>query len=207
MTRDRNICRFCLSSKFTPTNPLISPCNCRGSLEFVHLKCLNRWRRIDVARNGIRCTLCLTNYTFQSPYQLEIIPETKGVFLYCLQYPGLILMLYNYIYTISLSSARNYNDYAFLEDFYRQSHYVFHLSYAVFFFSEWNVVNRNLYWQQLKSIWVFLLFGLHYYMFSLLHRDIFIIGPFLSFYMGLYWKGHLHILGAINNRIGQLEDE
>jgi hypothetical protein len=207
MTEGKKICRFCLSSKFTVMNPLISPCNCRGSLEFVHLKCLNRWRRLDVARNGRICSLCLSNYTFDSPYQLELIPETKGIFLYCLKYPGLILMIYNYIYTITLSSARNYSDYYFLEDLYRTSHYVFHFTYAVFFYSEWNVVNRNLYWQQLKSIWFLLLLSLHFYMFTLLDKDIFIVGPFLSFYMGLYWKGHIHILESINTHIGQIENE
>ncbi len=40
-------CRFCLLEEDTSTihkNPLISPCDCKGSLKYVHLDCLTRWQ-------------------------------------------------------------------------------------------------------------------------------------------------------------------
>ena len=39
------ICRICLDGdlKDEPDNPLISPCNCSGSMKYVHLECLATW--------------------------------------------------------------------------------------------------------------------------------------------------------------------
>ena len=34
-------CRICLDD--TGTSELISPCNCRGTMEFVHRECLDKW--------------------------------------------------------------------------------------------------------------------------------------------------------------------
>ena len=90
------LCRFCLSTKNDSLNPLISPCQCKGSMEFVHLRCLNRWREIDVLRNGRLCLLCLTKYT--DCIEFEIIPKTDSLTHYILSYPGLLLLYYNAIY-------------------------------------------------------------------------------------------------------------
>lgn len=207
MTEERNICRFCLASKITQANPLISPCNCKGSLEFVHLKCLNRWRQMDVTRNSRTCFLCLTNYRLLQPFQFEQIPENQTMWLYCLNYPGLLLLAYNYIYAIAMASNRSYTDYIFLRDLYVASHYVFHLTYIGLFWTEWRVINREFYWRQLKTIWTPLLLGVHLFLFSSLENDGFLVGPLLSFYMGIYWKLHLGMLRTVNAELAQLENE
>ncbi len=204
MDQDRSLCRFCLSSKNVSANPLISPCNCKGSLEFVHLKCLNRWRRVDLQRNGRMCGLCLTNYIHLQPIQFEVIPETTTIVLYCLDYPGLLLLFYNYIYSIVLSSTHN-PDYEFLQTYYIFSQYVFHCVYAYFFYSEWNVANKELYWHQIKTVWTPVVVGTHIYMFVLLQESAFLLGPFLSFYMGLYWVLHKRLLRRMNNQIAQMD--
>ena len=206
MLQERNICRFCLSSKDLSANPLITPCNCKGSLEFVHLKCLNRWRRVDIQRNGRTCSLCLTNYIFLQPMQMERIPDTRGIIVYCLEYPGLVLLFYNYIYAIVLSSYKN-PDFFFLQDYYIFSQYVFHFAYFYFFFSEWNVSNRDLYWKQVKTLWTPILFGGHAYMFVLMNQNAYFLGPFLSFYMGLYWYTHKRLLHNVNAQLTHLQDE
>ena len=37
-------CRICLQEgEFSGENPLISPCNCTGSVKFLHLECLRKW--------------------------------------------------------------------------------------------------------------------------------------------------------------------
>jgi len=37
------ICRICLESECIKENPLIVPCNCKGTMQYVHLNCLKRW--------------------------------------------------------------------------------------------------------------------------------------------------------------------
>jgi hypothetical protein len=207
MTEPEKICRFCLCNKQTRKNPLISPCNCKGSLEFVHLKCLNRWRRMDVLRNGRLCSLCQTDYAFLPPFIMETIPQTNTIFLYCLNYPGLVLVTYNYIYAVALSSNKSMSDQIFLQAVYITSQYVFHFVYFFFLFTEWNVVNRQMYWRQLKTLWTPVLIAFHMFLFTLLQNDVFILAPFISFYMGIYWKIHLRLLENINTELNNIERE
>ena len=47
-------CRICFSPE-EDNNRLIKPCNCKGSMEYVHEKCINQWIR----HAGIdKCDLC-----------------------------------------------------------------------------------------------------------------------------------------------------
>jgi hypothetical protein len=206
MTEEK-LCRFCLQNKQTVKNPLISPCNCKGSLEFVHLKCLNRWRRIDVQRNGRLCLICLTNYAFLPPFIQETIPQNNSIFLYYLNYPGLVLITYNYIYAVALSSNKSLTDQLFLQYFYMFSQYIFHLLYFFLLFTEWNVMNKHLYWRQLKTFETALIIAFHLFLILLLQNDLFIVAPFVSFYMGLYWRIHIRLLENINIQLHHLEQE
>ncbi|EGR28147.1 hypothetical protein IMG5_182310 [Ichthyophthirius multifiliis] len=38
-----NICKICLSEFEESENPLINPCECSGSMQYVHLECLQYW--------------------------------------------------------------------------------------------------------------------------------------------------------------------
>ena len=62
-------CRFCLSETFTPDNPLLNPCNCSGSMKYIHLKCLQTWVNsrlhldkkngiVSIVWQGLSCELC-----------------------------------------------------------------------------------------------------------------------------------------------------
>lgn len=190
------LCRFCLSSHQTQINPLVSPCACKGSLEFVHLKCLNRWRQLDFTRNGHQCSLCMTNYTIFYTVIFEKIPETNSLTIYYLSYPGLFLSLYNYLYVILLSA--NITAPSEYMNIYLWSHYVFHGLYMGEFVSHWSVIHRKRYWRQVNRPIVFMLFILHGYLLFLFHQDVYIIGPLISFFMGIYWHVHLRFLRNIN---------
>ena len=55
------ICRICLSDE-TQTD-LVSPCECKGTIAYVHETCLNKWRMMHHAtiRQDV-CQLCMTAY-------------------------------------------------------------------------------------------------------------------------------------------------
>lgn len=62
---DNQICRFCLDIKISETDPFISPCNCKGSIEYVHLKCLFRWMYGDRLQDPREeCNMCNAAYTY-----------------------------------------------------------------------------------------------------------------------------------------------
>ena len=64
------ICRICLSGK--DASELVSPCACRGTQAYVHLRCLRRWQQTSNSssphesppnpKRGRQCPVCLTNY-------------------------------------------------------------------------------------------------------------------------------------------------
>lgn len=62
-------CRICFSRDPSELNPLIAPCSCRGSLEFIHLLCLREWLETKVVKKvypmafyyswkNLKCEIC-----------------------------------------------------------------------------------------------------------------------------------------------------
>ncbi|XP_045038177.2 probable E3 ubiquitin-protein ligase MARCHF10 isoform X2 [Desmodus rotundus] len=41
-------CRICQMTGGSPTNPLLEPCSCVGSLQFVHQECLKKWLKVKI---------------------------------------------------------------------------------------------------------------------------------------------------------------
>ena len=55
-------CRFC----YGEDPPLIQPCNCKGSMAYVHGHCLGQWLE---TRPSLRCDIC--NYSIQQTLELK----------------------------------------------------------------------------------------------------------------------------------------
>jgi len=80
-------CRVCYGDA-SETNPLLSPCDCKGSVEFIHLRCLYTWIHLS---NKKRCELCLVTYVLDDlaldtvvtppPYILCFSTQTHSMFL------------------------------------------------------------------------------------------------------------------------------
>lgn len=66
--QDPPTCRICLGEE-SDLGLFVSPCNCRGTLRFVHPTCLKQW--IQTSGRG-RCSTCRQNYR---------IPLTIGLYL------------------------------------------------------------------------------------------------------------------------------
>lgn len=78
-TGDNEMCRFCHAEEHTNENPLLSICNCTGSLRFVHFKCLKVWLNFKLATKK---QAYLTSYFWKS-FECEICK---------LQYPGIFFL-------------------------------------------------------------------------------------------------------------------
>src|SRR3990167_7919241 len=48
-------CRICMENK----PPLISPCNCKGSIKYVHKECITKWLKTS---GKTTCELCKFSY-------------------------------------------------------------------------------------------------------------------------------------------------
>ena len=68
-------CRICLEDE-TDIDKLIAPCRCSGSSKYVHLDCLQTWRR--TSRGGVgenKCMECHTEYLVRKTHERERILE------------------------------------------------------------------------------------------------------------------------------------
>ena len=57
--QESDSCRVCMESS-EETSQLIKPCNCKGSVEFIHFHCLKKW--IDHSHDDDICGICKTKY-------------------------------------------------------------------------------------------------------------------------------------------------
>jgi E3 ubiquitin-protein ligase DOA10 len=67
-------CRFCLNDSTTDKNPMIRPCDCKGTSGNIHLKCLQDWlnskckvQRLSIFQENYifrksQCEICKTTY-------------------------------------------------------------------------------------------------------------------------------------------------
>ena len=71
MSEEKNECRICFDIG-TANDPLITPCDCKGTSAYIHKSCLNNWRQFNIgAPAWERCMECRGKYTFYSKYPTE----------------------------------------------------------------------------------------------------------------------------------------
>lgn len=77
-------CRICLEESYTDVNPLICPCNCDGTMKYIHLKCLQRALRSKVTTRSsenslsfswktMNCDLCKKAYPYKFMLENNVI--------------------------------------------------------------------------------------------------------------------------------------
>jgi len=64
------VCRICYEIEDSH-NPLLSPCNCKGTIEFIHTNCFYKWLHVS---SEYSCKLCNTVYSIEE-LQLESLYE------------------------------------------------------------------------------------------------------------------------------------
>ncbi|VDB86482.1 unnamed protein product [Peniophora sp. CBMAI 1063] len=70
-------CRICLDGPDPELGRLIRPCLCRGSISYVHVKCLNRWRESSNTA-FFSCPQCHYRYNFRRTKVLGLATNPIG---------------------------------------------------------------------------------------------------------------------------------
>ncbi|KLO13979.1 hypothetical protein SCHPADRAFT_851864 [Schizopora paradoxa] len=79
---DQKQCRICLDGPDPELGRLIKPCLCKGSISYVHVKCLQRWRTTSVSKAAFfACPQCHYRYHFArtNAYGIATNPLFVGV--------------------------------------------------------------------------------------------------------------------------------
>ena len=74
-----SVCRVCYGEA-EPNNELVEPCECKGSIGFIHRKCLRRWVRSTANQFRHRCELCKSPYNHLHAL-LEVVQEPRPYWL------------------------------------------------------------------------------------------------------------------------------
>lgn len=200
MAQDKPLCRFCLESSHRASNPLLDPCQCKGSMQFVHKVCLNRWRLIDIARNGTVCSLCRTPYIFISKQSLESIPYEHCWMSFSLRYPYLPYIAVHYCWVFHQALLQNGNGVMKMTLFpYYQI--LFHIVYACMFLWNAQIKHKSLYKKAWQTQRVFIHVPLHGILFYFAFQDQPILSLAFVYFCGFYWRQHVRILEDINKKL------
>ena len=105
------ICRICLfpTSEFGSTQ-LITPCDCSGTMKYVHLECILRWQYYAENLEDISiCELCTADYNLPTKWPLEDKPNpgNNGKW-YLLQRSSIWIILSYYIQFLYISLYQKY---------------------------------------------------------------------------------------------------
>lgn len=190
------LCRFCLAERSDARNPFLTPCECKGSVEYVHLYCLNRWRNKNTERNYTYCSLCKAAYNIPPEYSLEHLPE-KRIFFIVLDYPICINFLMNYVWLLWAGLIQSSSPETI--ESYFQCQMVFKTYYFLSMAFSFRVMKKQRYynaWYKESRILFFPFYGL------LIGFVWFSQNPFLWFIPSLYsimfWHIHTTILREMN---------
>ncbi|KIO33975.1 hypothetical protein M407DRAFT_166160 [Tulasnella calospora MUT 4182] len=82
--KERPTCRICLDDE--ESKSLIRPCHCRGTMQYIHIECLDAWRKSAAKqsiRGGIACEQCKFEYVdavqWRRPLWTAIAPVASGI--------------------------------------------------------------------------------------------------------------------------------
>ena len=101
-TKDR--CRICFEE--TGEYQFLSPCKCKGSLEYVHFQCLTIWLSTT---NRNSCEICHYKYKLEfemKPFSKWSCPEEIKELMFDLYGDMLLVLLVYHLFYISLSHSK-----------------------------------------------------------------------------------------------------
>lgn len=199
-------CRFCLESTKADNNPFIEPCECRGSVRYVHTKCLRRWIDLDPAKNGENCSICATPFTVYVFPVLEMIPELhhRG-YKFVLQNVGIIgISIQLGIFLIIPREAQLFRTLTF------GSLGILHEIYAISFIRCVEIHDYIAYLKMMTKNGLAILWLAHALLFYGMAYEEYISFSFVMYLLlDTYWGFHVTTLRQINEEIlnRQVEDE
>jgi len=190
-------CKFCLSEgEITGSNRLITPCECKGTIKYVHTDCLKTW--MLRSNEPLKCLLCNSVYTFYNQVNPEVYPIIKVRPLLKCQLYTLGFSLFT---TLLLINER--------PDSYisRQvrpicafAHLCYHTLYGLLYIRAFiNINNKLTYFKKLcRAYKLHLLYGVMLY--HLIKGEVSVC-TLLTFFPPVYLFNHIFIIEEINTEL------
>ncbi len=193
------ICRFCLDEHNRDENKLVSPCRCIGSVKYVHIKCLLRWRTVAPLEFANFCQMCRFPYT-EGNFMFETIPMERGLrfqFLICPYVFAFSSKYFTFVY-----SGIFLRDYGIAMNLIQFHQILLHSIYFYFLCTNIHINNPVLYRSHLlKFPRVFIiLLHIFFWYFASNSENIFLL-YLVDIFLSFYWHTHMRILTEINEQL------
>ncbi|KII93894.1 hypothetical protein PLICRDRAFT_36113 [Plicaturopsis crispa FD-325 SS-3] len=120
-------CRICLDGPDPDSGRLIRPCLCRGSMTYVHVQCLQKWRTSSGTSNHFECPVCKYRYRYARTRVLGIATNPVVIGAVSFSLFTFIVLCSSFITTFFMN--------AFDTDFEEPSYTTWYSSYYVSPFS------------------------------------------------------------------------
>ncbi|XP_058888300.1 E3 ubiquitin-protein ligase MARCHF7-like isoform X2 [Acipenser ruthenus] len=112
-----DLCRICQMGEGSPSNPLIEPCKCTGSLQYVHQECMKKWLQSKINSGSnleaiTTCELCkqelhlhIENFDIDELYRTRSNERAEYEFISCGLYLVVLLHLCEQRFSDMLGAA------------------------------------------------------------------------------------------------------
>jgi len=194
-------CKYCFESEETQANPLITPCECRGTSEYVHYNCFIRWIIIAPETKKSLCPICNSRYILNPLEDLEDIPEELPRSIAYSSNPIATVGILHYVYVLIISRFRSfsYQDACIL---YIGLQYIYHMSWYYIFTRNTYIKKKVLYIRTAMLSNSGILPTLHFsagLLTIFFPESCFMVGPILNLIFQFHWANHVSILKEMNH--------
>ena len=109
-------CRICFENNNLEENPLLSPCRCSGTSKYVHLNCIQTWRRLNINTEYLtKCRECNAKYVINKSALEETFTIDYGLINFMKQKINyLYFNVFSFIISILSRSLDRYTGYSSL---------------------------------------------------------------------------------------------
>jgi hypothetical protein len=193
-------CKYCLESSLEGRDQFISPCDCTGSVKYVHYSCFIRWIILAPEDRKSLCPICNYTYNINPLDDLELIPESPPLFLSKLSHPFLSLVVSHVLFYLVIASIEplSFNKKC---EIYMKNQYTFYSIWLIVFLRSISIKNKALYLHTLLYSYRSYFIVCHIaclILFWNIPVYFFITGPITSSLLQVYWIEHVNILTQVN---------
>lgn len=108
-------CRICsLTRSESEGSKMIKPCKCKGTLEYVHIDCLNQWRATSM-NAFYECQVCKYKYELRRTFFAELLLSDNGALLFTI----LLIIAIILVFGLLLYHATRYFHFNFAQHVYK----------------------------------------------------------------------------------------
>jgi len=197
----RKQCKYCLESNFTRSNRFITPCECNGSVKYVHYRCFLKWIIEAPEDKKSLCPICNYTYSLNPLEDLETIPDYPPRRLRLVAHPVSSVIASNFLFALVILSNKDMT-LKIICNLYAIDQSVYYSYWLYTFIKSMEIKNKIFYLETMvRSYYHCYILG-HIWLLTLLWfypSHFTLVAPLTGLSLPFYWERHIYILRQMNS--------